>query len=99
MSIVSGIRANFGDVGHALAWSRDYESYKECYAVHVFSKKTTSYDAIMKTIAWGMSNGFTVLSVDGKKIESVTPEPSADGMVKRFRFVKEWRGTLTGGDV
>ena len=46
-----------------------------------------------------MSNGFTVLSVDGKKIESVTPEPSIDGMVKRFRFVKEWRGTLTGGNV
>lgn len=94
-----GIRANFGDVGHAMAWSRDYESYQECYEVQVFSNSSNSYNAIMSTISWGMKQGFTVLSVDGKKIESVTPEPTANGMVKRFRFVKEWRGTLTGGDV
>ena len=95
-----GIRANFENIGHALAWSRDYESYMECYEVHVFAKNSkTSYDAIMATINWGMNNGFTVLSMGGDKIESITPEPNANGLVKRFRFVKEWRATLTGGDV
>lgn len=95
-----GIRASFEDIGHALAWSRDYESYMECYEVHVFAMNSkTSYNAIMKTIQWGMNNGFTVLSMGGNKIESVTPEPNASGFVKRFRFVKEWRATLIGGDV
>ena len=95
-----GIRANFEDIGHALAWSRDYESYMECYEVHVFAiNSKTSYNAIMQTIQWGMNNGFTVLSMRGDRIESVTPEPKENGLVKRFRFVKRWKATLTGGDV
>ena len=93
------IRADFGDVGHALAWNRDYESYQECYLVEVYANSSNSYNAIMSTISWGMKQGFTVLSVDGKKIESVMPEPEKHSIVKKFRFVKEWRGTLTGGDV
>ncbi len=98
----SAIRADFKGIGYALAFIRDYEAYQECYEVHVFAKNSkTSYDAAMKTIAWGINGGFVVLSVKGEKIKSFTPEPNnfENGLVKRFRFAKDWKGTLTGGNI
>ena len=96
------IRADFEGIGYALAFIRHYEAYEECYEVHVFANNfKTSYDTVMKTIAWGIKEGFVVLSVKGEKIESCIPEETIYKTfpVKKFRFVKDWKGTLSGGDI
>ena len=57
------ITVKFDGIGWAEAYSSQYEAYQESYKVHVFSNSVKSdYDAIMKTINWGIQQGFTVLS-------------------------------------
>mgnify|MGYP003151237098 FL=1 len=94
------ITVRFDGVGWAEAYPVVYEAFQEAYQVHTFTNKEygnhREYDAIMKTIHWGMQQGFTVLSVDGKRLEIISPKIDGD-LVKSFRFVKDYARTL-GGD-
>lgn len=99
------ITVKFGDIGWAEAYPFQYETYQEAYRVNVFSSNITNhkhdYDIIMKTIHWGMQQGFTVLSVNGDRLESVMPELSLregkEGncvVIKQFTFAKDFVKTL-----
>ena len=93
------IVAKFDGIGWAEAYPVLYEAYQEAYQVHVFTNKEREnheYDAIRLTICWGVDNGFTVLSADGKAIEQIYSEIDGDS-IKSLRFVKDYARTL-GGD-
>mgnify|MGYP000979854038 CR=1 FL=1 len=93
------IMAKFDGIGWAEAYPVLYEAFQEAYQVHVFTNGgNREYEAIRRTICWGMDNGFTVLSADGKTIEQIIPEIDGD-LVKTLRFVKDYVKTLTGGNI
>ena len=91
------IITKFDGIGWAEAYPFQYETYQEAYQVHAFTNKEygkhREYDVIMKTIHWGMQQGFTVLSIDGKRLEVISSEIDGD-LVKSFRFVKNFVKTL-----
>jgi len=91
------ITVRFDGIGWAEAYPVQYETFQEAYQVHAFTNKeygwNREYDVIMKTIHWGMQQGFTVLNINGKRLEVISPEIDGD-LVKSFRFVKNFVKTL-----